>query len=284
MSEGTSEMPQVEESKDMSRRDFLIKGTTLATGAALFPGDLLRRTGMAIPENQAITKELAEAGQGMALALLKQVQKLNLKAAQTVEHAYKHTADITLTRDHKYEEALATFLRIAGSLREFGAVKALNEILAEEKGTYSWNYIRKIIDKVGNTEEQPLDKFKEFFKRETPAEAQGIEKYFWRGELNEPTARIYSQPTSLSDEEGLAQNTIGLFTNERPEVMMGALMTNPGGLASERWIQAPSESVKGAKYEDPQPFAFIGAIFGRKFEPPEVVYVRAQNVTPFPKV
>lgn len=280
MPEGNSEAPITEQQpKEISRRDFIKKAGTLAAGAALFPGDLLRKTGAEIPQNQTITKEQAEMGKGMAFALLTQVQTLNPEISSLVEHAYKHTAEITLAREQNYKEALGTFERIADSLLKFGATQALNEILKEKNVTYSWPDIRLVIDEVIGTPEQPLTKFKEYFAKKQEIDASKIEKFFWRGMLKEPLAKVYSRPTGLTDQEGLVQNTIGFFTDNSPEIIMGLFFKNPGGLASEQWIQSSLENFKGVEYNDPQPFGFVGRLFGREF-PPKEVYIRAQNCTP----
>lgn len=294
MPEGTNtEMPQTEkQSAGISRREFLKKAGTLAAGAALFPGDLLRQTGAEIPQGQTITKETAEMGKGMALALLNQVKNLDPEIAALVENAYKHTADITLDRDQNYKEALLTFERIADSLLKWGAVRTLNRILEEQKITYSWDDIDAVVVEVIGTQGQPLSEFQNYFakRKSMSQEESGIESYIWRV-IPKPdkTVALYKEPTNVDNINEMAF-IVGGFTESNPEAIMGAKLiskdkpqldarTDPKYRTYvdylKDWVVFPVKYLKGQKIDEGVE-GFFGRLFGQK--PREFVYAHASQM------
>lgn len=294
MPEGpNTEMPQVEQSaKEMSRRDFLKVAGTAALGAAIFPGDLLRKTGAEIPQNQTVTRETAEMGKGMALALLNQVKNIDPSIASLVENAYSHTTNILLDKDHNYKDALANFERIADSLLKWGAVRGLNRILETKNETYSWKDIREVIDQVIMTPGQPLSEFQNYFAKRKSISRQesGIEDYVWRviPDSDKPVA-LYREPTRVDNINEIAF-IVGGFSESNPEAIMGARLISKdkpqlGANVDAKyriyqsylkdWIVAPVESLKGFRLEEGLG-DFFGKLFGQK--PREVVYIRASQM------
>lgn len=292
MTEGANSETPITPAK-ISRRDFL-KGVGNA-GAALIVGDLIRKTGVDIPQGQTVTEEMAKRGQGMALALLNQVKNLEPEVAQLVENAYDHTSRITLARDQNYSEALETFERIADSLLKFGAVRTLNRILDNQKITYSWKDIREVIDEVIMTPGQPLSEFSNYFAKRKPIDPKEsrIQRYFWRGLPKEgKVVPVYDQPTYLDNIDAV-HYMIGSFSQENPEAIMGAFLATPPEKPSmdEKtapeyrkhmnylydWVVVPIESLKGCKLNTDF-FEWLKNIFDQ--ERRNVVYIRASEITP----